>query len=74
MEDLLGNIVRDFRRKELLLSQREFAEKVGISKPTLISVEKGHRIPSLETYKKLSKVMGIPVKELMELKTKEEKR
>ncbi len=73
MEESLGVVVKEFRKKEACLTQSGFAQRVGISKPTLISVEKSHRAPSLATYKKLSEAMGVPVKELMELKTKEEK-
>lgn len=71
--ETLGEAVRSFRKNEMCLTQSGFAERCGISKPTLVSVERGQRSPSLSTFRKLSEAMGVPTKYLMALKKEERK-
>jgi transcriptional regulator with XRE-family HTH domain len=41
----LGEIIRR-RREELGLTQPELAEKAGISRPYVVQLERGYRLPS----------------------------
>lgn len=56
-------------RKKLGLSQREFAEKAGISVGFMSYLENGQRSPSLATAIKLSAALGISLDALAGLKT-----
>jgi len=68
MEKKLSAIVLDFRTKALGKTQPQFAELVGVSVNTILNIEKGAK-PSLKTYEKLAKAMGIPSKALRVLAT-----
>jgi putative transcriptional regulator len=46
MQALLKNKVKDFRL-ELSLTQEDLAEKVGVTRQTIISIEKGVYAPSV---------------------------
>ena len=72
MEEALSKVVKDFRVRNLGKSQADFAKEANLAKPTLIAVEHGAR-PSLKTYEKLAKALGLEAKDLRVLKTKEAK-
>ena len=69
MEEALSKVVKDFRVRNLGKSQADFAKEANLTKPTLIAVEHGAR-PSLKTYEKLAKILGVDSRNLRELKTK----
>jgi len=46
MSEYVKNIVSDLR-KEKNVTQEEFAKAVGISRQTVIAIEKGNYVPSL---------------------------
>jgi len=48
-------------RKSAGLSQEELAEKLGISRPTLIAIEKGVRDLTITELKKISEIFDIPI-------------
>ena len=45
-------------RLEANLTQRELAEKADVSERTIIGIEQGQTVPSLETLIRLRKVLG----------------
>ena len=47
------------RREELDLSQKELAEKVGISQSFLCDIEQGRSKPSIDTALKIAEVLNI---------------
>jgi DNA-binding XRE family transcriptional regulator len=49
-------------RLALGLSRKDFAKLCGVSVPTLARVERGELSPSLETYEKIVKVLGLRVR------------
>lgn len=53
-----------FARRALLLSQSELAEKVGISRQTLNSIENYNSIPNVKIALLLSKELGCSINEL----------
>ena len=53
-------------RMELKISQKDLAEKAGISCPFLCDLEKNRRGARPETYQKIADVLGVKVPELME--------
>ncbi len=49
-------------RKELHLTQKELAERTGITQADISRIENGTRNPSLEMLKRLAKGMGMQLK------------
>lgn len=45
-------------RQQLGLSQREFAQRIGIKQPALARLESGRQVPKLETLQKLVEGAG----------------
>lgn len=52
-------------RKEAGLTQQQMAEKVGISRPSLVKIENSQRAISLEEGDVISKVLGISLDSLL---------
>lgn len=61
----LGRRIRD-RRQELGLSQEALAQKAGINRTYIGSLETGQRNPSLENLCHLAVALGVPLAELVE--------
>lgn len=63
----MANAYFDFikqSREALDISQAEMADKLGVSRPTYIAIEKGERDLSLEEAQKLADIFGIPLDNL----------
>jgi putative transcriptional regulator len=52
-------------RKDAGLSQEELAEKLGLSRPTLVSIEKGDRDLSVPELQTLASVFDLPIEFIM---------
>jgi putative transcriptional regulator len=63
---LTKNNLRKFREKHAL-TQEMLAEKVGVTRQTVISIERDRYTPSLELSLKLAKVFGCRVEDLFGL-------
>ena len=59
----LGNYVKAYRT-ERGISQNDLAIRVGVTRQTVISLEKGNYIPSLLLAMNLSEVLGVPIERL----------
>jgi transcriptional regulator with XRE-family HTH domain len=53
------------RHEALRLSQAELAEKVDISASQVGTLERGRKLPTLDTVVVLAKGLGVPVSELV---------
>jgi DNA-binding XRE family transcriptional regulator len=62
----LINQVSD-KRKHKNMTQAELAEHVGVSRQTIIAIEKGNYVPSLELGLKICKVFNVSIDELFQL-------
>jgi putative transcriptional regulator len=49
------------------LTQGDLAERVGVSRKTVNTVERGHYVPSTVLALRLAAVLGVPVERLFEL-------
>jgi putative transcriptional regulator len=58
-------------RARLDLTQQDLAERVGVRRQTILSIEKGHYVPSALLAFQIARVLGMKVDELFELQTKE---
>jgi putative transcriptional regulator len=54
------------------MTQQELAERVGVTRQTIISIEKGKYKPSVELALRLARVFDAPVESLFELAETEE--
>jgi len=63
---ILRNTIK-IHRKELGLRQEDVAEKVGVSRQTIIAIENSKYNPTLELAMKLSKLLDKPVEEIFHL-------
>lgn len=55
------------RRTERGLTQEELAERVGVTRQTIISIERGRYSPSIELALRLGRLFALPVEDLFEL-------
>jgi putative transcriptional regulator len=66
----IGNNLKALR-KEQQMTQAVLAEKVEIARVSIISIESGRYIPTIETALKISRSLGVPVDQIFWLKEEE---
>ncbi|TAJ14812.1 transcriptional regulator [Patescibacteria group bacterium] len=64
-EHVLNTVLR--LRTQKSMTQEELAEKIGVTRQTIISIEKGHYTPSVLLALKISAVFKIPVDEIFKI-------
>jgi putative transcriptional regulator len=64
---IVHNSVKEFRT-QLGMTQEQLAVRVGLARQSIISIEKGQYLPSIETALRLSAVLQVPVERLFWLK------
>jgi putative transcriptional regulator len=67
---LVANKLRELR-EERGLTQERLAELVGLSRQSIISLERGRFLPSVETALRLSAALDVPLESIFWLKDKE---
>jgi len=67
--DGVRNRVRGYRRHHHDMTQEELAQQVGVTRQTIISIEKGRYNPSVELALRLAEVFGVAVEDLFYLDT-----
>jgi DNA-binding XRE family transcriptional regulator len=63
----VNNNLREIR-EGLGLTQEQLADLIGLSRQSIISIERGHFMPSIETALRLSSALGIQIDALFWLK------
>lgn len=66
MSNELNNRIRVFRA-EHRMSQGELAEKIGVSRKTISTIEVGRFVPSTIISLKIAKYFAVPVEEIFSL-------
>ena len=61
------NSVKRHRRQLHDMTQQELAECVGVTRQTILSIERGRYNPSVGLALRLAEVFGVPVEELFEI-------
>jgi len=61
---IIGNNVRKYRFFKNEMTQKELAEAVGVSRQTIVAIEKGKYSPALELCFKLSIIFETPIDEI----------
>ncbi len=67
MEEKVANRIREFRKKAGL-TQEDLAKEMKVSRQTIISIEKGKYIPSLQLALKISGYFGCSTDEMFVIK------
>jgi putative transcriptional regulator len=63
----VGNNVKKYR-VDLGLTQVQLAELVGLARVSIVSIETGRYLPTIETALRISQALDVPVQELFWLK------
>ncbi|MBU0741470.1 helix-turn-helix transcriptional regulator [bacterium] len=64
------DIISHLRRHRLLadeMTQQELADRIGVTRQTILSIEKGKYSPSVGLALRLAEVFGVAVEDLFEL-------
>ncbi len=65
---LIENRIRELRFAAKEMTQQDLADRVGITRQTVIALEKGSYYPSLELAFRIAKVFKLPLEEVFEFK------
>jgi putative transcriptional regulator len=61
---LIGNHIRKLRFNHDEMTQQQLAEKVGVTRQTIVAMEKGKYSPSLELAFRIALVFKLPLEEV----------
>ncbi len=61
------NRIRELRFKAEEMTQQTLADRVGITRQTVIALEKGKYYPSLELAFRIAKTFGVPLREVFQV-------
>jgi putative transcriptional regulator len=59
----VGNNLKEIRSK-LGMTQVELAEQVGVARVSILAIENGHFIPTIETALRISQVVNVPIEKI----------
>ena len=60
----IGNNLRKLRFNHDEMTQQELADKVGVTRQTILAIEKAKYSPSLELAFLISRVFGVPLEDV----------
>ena len=60
------NRIRALRFAHDEMTQAELAERVGVTRQTVIAIEQGRYSPSLETAFRIAQVFGVPLEDVFQ--------
>lgn len=60
----ITNSIRALRFARGEMTQAELAERVGVTRQTVIAIEQGRYSPSLEVAFQIARVLGVPLEEV----------
>lgn len=63
---VISNSIRRLRFEHDEMTQEELGRRVGCTRQTIIALEQGRYLPSLELALKISRTFGVPVEEVFE--------
>ena len=61
---LVGNHIRKLRFKHDEMTQQQLADKVGVTRQTIVALEKGNYSPSLELAFRIAHAFNLPLEEV----------
>ncbi|WP_123042893.1 helix-turn-helix transcriptional regulator [Cohnella candidum] len=63
-KNLVGNHIRKLRFNNNEMTQQQLADKVGVTRQTIVALEKGNYSPSLELAFRIAHAFGLPLEEV----------
>ncbi len=66
-ENELSNCVRRLRFENGQITQQDLADKVGVTRQTIIAIEQGKYSPSLPLALKIAKTFNVKIEDVFEL-------
>ncbi|WP_108670086.1 helix-turn-helix transcriptional regulator [Peribacillus acanthi] len=63
-KNLVGNHIRKLRFNHDELTQQQLADKVGVTRQTIVALEKGNYSPSLELAFRIAHTFNLPLEEI----------
>lgn len=66
-EHRLTNCIRELREETSRMTQQQLADKVGVTRQTIVAMEKGAYTPSLALALRIARVFGRSIEEIFEL-------
>ena len=70
----IRNNVRKLRFLGSEMTQQELAEKIGVTRQTVIAIEQDKYSPSLDVAFRMARVFGVPLEEVFQYETDAESR
>jgi putative transcriptional regulator len=67
----IRNNIRRLRFDRAEMTQQELAEKIGVTRQTVIAIERDKYSPSLEVAFRIARVFGVPLEEVFQYDTTE---
>lgn len=67
---LIGNHIRKLRFNADEMTQQQLADKVGVTRQTIVAIEKGNYSPSLELAFRIAFAFGLPLEEVFFVEVK----
>jgi len=64
---VIRNRIRELRFNAQEMTQQTLADRVGITRQTVIALEKGKYYPSLELAFRIAKTFGVPLREVFQV-------
>ena len=64
--EYLTNNIRKLRFEHGQMTQQDLADKVGVTRQTIIATESGKYAPSLPLAFKIAKTFGVPIEQVFE--------
>jgi putative transcriptional regulator len=74
MEESIRSEVRKYRFRNGEMTQEELAARVGVSRQTIIAIEKGKYNPSVGLAIRIARVFGVPVEAVFGFEGEERQR
>ena len=65
--NIIGNNVKELRAN-LGITQAQLAERVGVARVSIVAIENGRFMPTIETALRISKALGISTEKVFWLK------
>nr|WP_324290336.1 helix-turn-helix transcriptional regulator [Streptomyces sp. H27-H1] len=62
----MTNRIRTLRFERAEMTQAELAERIGVTRQTVIAIEKGRYSPSLETAFRIARVFAVPLEQVFQ--------
>lgn len=63
-KSLIGNHVRKLRFNRNEMTQQQLADLAGVTRQTIVTIEKGNYSPSLELAFRIARAFGVPLEDV----------